>query len=39
MRSNVMRKLVDLFEAAYHVKMEEDLRVSRIEFYAQVLIT
>jgi exocyst complex component 2 len=28
MRSNVMRKLIDLFEAAYHVKMEEDLRVS-----------
>lgn len=28
MRSNVMRKLIDLFEAAYHIKMEEDLRVS-----------
>ena len=28
MRSNVMRKLFDLFEVAYHVQMEEDLRVS-----------
>ncbi|KAG1118304.1 hypothetical protein G6F42_013231 [Rhizopus arrhizus] len=26
MRCNVMRKLIDLFEDAYHVKMEEDLR-------------
>ncbi|KAI8641657.1 exocyst complex component Sec5-domain-containing protein [Parasitella parasitica] len=26
MRTNVMRKLIDLFEDAYHVKMEEDLR-------------
>ncbi|KAI8080296.1 exocyst complex component Sec5-domain-containing protein [Gilbertella persicaria] len=25
MRSNVMRKLMDLFESAYHVNMEEDL--------------
>lgn len=28
MRSNVMRKLFDLFENAFHVQMEEDLRVS-----------
>ncbi|GAA5808629.1 hypothetical protein MFLAVUS_002021 [Mucor flavus] len=26
MRSNVMRKLFDLFEVAYHIQMEEDLR-------------
>ncbi|CAO3656981.1 unnamed protein product [Mucor hiemalis] len=26
MRSNVMRKLFDLFEVAFHVQMEEDLR-------------
>lgn len=30
MRSNVMRKLFDLFEVAYHIQMEEDLRVSEL---------
>lgn len=29
MRSNVMRKLFDLFEVAYHIQMEEDLRVCK----------